>query len=344
MHKFGQLFLVLLAISLNAGHAAQGTKPKTQPVQKGAVQMPGDNGKVGVPYQLGPKGDELVFTLEKAEFASRFMLSNDVGFPDADKRFLILTVAVQNPASSDRSFSTQSFSYTVVSPDDQNYLCDGLADNGYTSIHPDRRERMNIQLKPAQKVRALIAVEMHPKGPVNKLIVQRVKGTPVLRYDLKGKVAPMKGAFAANDGMDMLATGASMLNTVADLGPWDITVEKVNDEPAAIGEYTLDTGNKWIVFTVVIKNASMAPYPLHKDLILSKVTDVDGGALPESRIWLKNSTPDGFVQTTVEPGGQVRVRVIYQASIATKAEKITFSDQQYSGRSVAVKLEEPKKS
>jgi hypothetical protein len=334
-------FLIVI-VGVAGGMAfGQGTKPKPKPTQ-GAVQMPGDNGKVGTPYQLGAKGEELVLTLEKAEFASRIVLNNDVGYPDADKRLLILTIAVQNPSNTERNFSNQSFAFTVVSPDDQNYLCDGLADNGWAAVHPDRRERMNMQLKPAQKIRALVAIEMHAKGPVNKLIVQRGKGTPVLRYDLKGKVAPMKGAFASSDGMDMLPIGATTLNAVADLGPWDITVEKVADEPGAIGEHTPDSGNKWIVFTVVIKNASMTPFTIHRDLILTKVTDTDGGALAESRIWVKNSTGDDFTATQLDPGAQVRVRMIYQASVATKVATLTLTDLQYSGRSVNVKLEEAK--
>src|SRR5687768_12121148 len=176
----GFTFLIAtLAMGAWVYAVGQGAKPKPG---QGAVQLPGDNGKIGTPYQLGKKGDELVFTLEKAEFASRFFRAEDAGFPDAGKRLLVLTYAIQNPGTGDRNFSNQSFAFTVVSPDDENYLCDGATANGWAAYHPERRDRMNMQLKPAQKVRALVAIEIHPKGPVNKLIVQRGKGTPVLRY------------------------------------------------------------------------------------------------------------------------------------------------------------------
>src|SRR5690349_16902488 len=121
MKSFTLLFVCAL-VALVSAYAPQGNaKGKTAPVQ-GAVQMPGDNGKIGTPYMLGKKGEELVFTLEKAEFASRLFHKQDAFFPDEGKRLLVLTYAIQNPSSSgDRPFSNQSFSFTVVSPDDENF-------------------------------------------------------------------------------------------------------------------------------------------------------------------------------------------------------------------------------
>jgi len=342
-------FLFVVASLILVGfNPMQGTKAKTKaapPAAQGAVQMPGDNGKVGTPYLLGKKGEELVFTLEKAEFASRFFWSQNAIFPKEKQRLLLLTYSVQNPASGtgDRPFSDQSFSFTVVSPDDENFVTDSMGANGGAGLHPDRRDRMNLQLKPAQKVKAVAVVSMHAKGPVNKLIVQRGKGNPVLRYDLKEKVKPLTGSFADNEGLDMRDVGAALMTQNVELGPWDIVVEKMADEPASIGDFSVDPGHKYVVLTVTIKNASMTPYPLHNSLITTKVTDADGADLGDQRYWAKNSTPERFQQMTVEPGAQVRLRMLYHVSLLTKLDKITFSDQQYSSRSAVVKLEEPKK-
>src|SRR5690242_14612698 len=90
--------VVFAAIATTAIAAAQGNKGP-------AVQMPGDAGKVGVPYMLGAKGDELVFTLEKAEFAARTFVSDDAVWAGDGERLLIVTVAVQNPGKTDRYFS-----------------------------------------------------------------------------------------------------------------------------------------------------------------------------------------------------------------------------------------------
>ena len=346
--SFRTVSIVLVSLAAASFAAHQGSKAKNPPPKpstgvQAAVQMPGDNGKIGVPYQLGKKGEELVVTLEKAEFASRAFWASDAYFPGEKQRLLILTYAIQNPGTADRNFSGQSFSFTVVSPDDENYVCDGVTANGMAAIHPDRRDRLNIQIKPAQKVRALVFISIHPKGPVNKLIVQRGKGTPVLRYDLKEKVKPMTGAFADNEGLDMREVGTALMTQTVDLGPWDIVVEKMTEEPAAIGDFTVDPGHKYVVLTVTIKNASMTPYPLHNSIILTKVTDADGSDAPETQYWAKNSTPERFTQMTLEPGAQVRLRMLYHVSLLTKLSKITFRDQQYSEMSAAVKLEEPKK-
>ena len=351
--SFRTVSFVLCAIavagaSLSAQQGGKGKKapappPKPSTGVQAAVQMPGDNGKVGVPYQLGKKGEELVFTLEKAEFTSRLFWAQDGLFPSSGHRLLVLTYAVQNPGTADRSFFDQSFSFTVVSPDDENFVCDGATANGRAALHPDRRDRMNLQLKPAQKIRAIVGIEMHPKGPVNKLIVQRHKGTPVLRYDLKEKVAPMKSCFASSDGSDMLAVGSALMTQTVDLGPWDITVEKMEDMPLPIGDLAPDKGNKFVVLTVTIKNASRTPYPLHNSLIQTQVTDIDGSMLPQSNLWLKGSTPERFPSGQIEPDAAVRIRVLYETGLLSKLTKITFKDAQYSSMSAIVKLEEPKK-
>ncbi|HJP83126.1 MAG TPA: hypothetical protein VJ835_06425, partial [Fimbriimonadaceae bacterium] len=185
---------------------------------KPAVQMPGDNGKVAIPYQMGKKGDELVFTLEKVEFVSRVLTKDREQFPEDGKRLLVVTYAVQNPSAVDRQFFAQSFSFTVVSPDDENFVTDGMTGSPIVAYHPDRRDRLSLALKPAQKVRAFAVIQIHPKGPVNKLIIQRGKGTPVLRYDLKDKVKPLAGAFSASKGLDILDVGVGAVAAPFDLG------------------------------------------------------------------------------------------------------------------------------
>src|SRR5262245_6636852 len=104
----------VIAASLTV--APQGAK-KPEP----AVQMPGDNGKDGIPYVMGEKDQALVYTLEKAEFASRTFLADDAVFAEPDQRLLVLSFAVQNPGKADMQFNGAAFKFTVVSPDDKNY-------------------------------------------------------------------------------------------------------------------------------------------------------------------------------------------------------------------------------
>lgn len=53
--------------------------------------MAGGIGKIGALYQLGNKGDELAFTLEKAEFASRVLFKDTAKFPGEGQRLVVLT-------------------------------------------------------------------------------------------------------------------------------------------------------------------------------------------------------------------------------------------------------------
>lgn len=352
MNAIPSVFVVsaVLVATLAVGQGAK-VKPKTPPAKPpaapqkpaaGAAQMPGDNGKVGTPYQLGKAGDEFVFTLEKAEFVSRLLLKDQDVFPQAGERLLIITYTVQNPGNRDRFFFNQSFSFTVVSPDDQNFVYDGARGHGAAAYHPDRKEPLSIQIKPAQKVKAIAVVSMHPKGPVNKLIVQRHRETPVLRYDMKEKVGPMKGAFAGAEGLDILNVGSAVIETPFELGGWDVTVEKMAEELLPIGAYEPPAGHKCIVLTVHLKNAGFRPAGMHSSMIVPKMTDADGSELSYPNAMLKNSAPEPFNNSAIGPGEEARFRMVFYVPLLSKPEKVVLKEY-WSGRSVSVKLEKPKK-
>lgn len=60
---------------------------------------------------------------------------------------------------------------------------------------------LNLPLKPGQKLDVIALVTVPAKEPIHKLIVQREDGTPVIRYDLTGKIAALPawaGAGAAS--------------------------------------------------------------------------------------------------------------------------------------------------
>jgi hypothetical protein len=337
------IIAALLTAAVSTPGAAQKKKPAVKPTaaktkkappkaglkQGPAVQMPGDNGKVGINYRLGEKGSELVFTLEKAEFASRVVLAESTLFANPGQRLLILSYAVQNPASADRFFFNQSFKFTVVSPDDKNLVCD------VAGIHPVRLDTLSLQLKPAQKVRALAVMQVHPKGPVNKLIVQRGEGTPVLRYDLRDKVKSFTSAFAAEDGFDILDVGKAKLSAPFELGYYDINVEKVEESTAAVDGIQPESGSKLIMATVSLKNATNQNAHMHGSIVTAKALDDNGEELTW-RAMAKMSSGDAFNQF-IAPGQQARLRLIFEAGLRSKPVSITLTEQ-HSSRSVAVSL------
>ena len=88
MMKANRAILLVVAATFVASLAsAQGAKPKP------GGQMPGASAKIGTPYKLGETGKELHFTLEKAEFATRFMIDSDTIVATPDHRLLVITFA-----------------------------------------------------------------------------------------------------------------------------------------------------------------------------------------------------------------------------------------------------------
>jgi hypothetical protein len=324
----------LLALSLaiataHGAHAGQ-QKPTPKPQAGPAVQMPGDAGKVGVPYSMGAKGDELVFTLEKAQFSSRAFTSDDAVFAYEGERLLIVTLAVQNPGKADRYFSHASFKFTVVSPNDQNYLM-----NGYL-YNPDTLAVVEGQIKPAQKVRAWFAVKIHPKGVVNKLIVERGTGNKVLRYDLRDKVTPMVGPYADDNGMDILEMGRIKVGTPFGMGWFDYNVEKVEEVTGASNGFTPGAGNKLFIVTMTVKNAAKINSTFGPGMLQPKLLDEDGDEVRLTAM-AKTSSEDPPAHQSYSPDQQMRFRFVFEMRAAAKPAVLQLRDAGL-GKSVALKV------
>jgi hypothetical protein len=328
--KVSRFFFVAIALSIVLPFVnAQAAKPKPKPAAATgpATPMPGSGGKIGTPYKLGNKGDELHFTLEKAEFATRFMIESDTVMTDPKHRMLVITFAAQNPAKVDRAFSERAFKFTVVSPDDENFVV------SVPIVHPDRRTPMNIQLKPAQKVRGIAYVPIHPKGPVNKLIIQRGDKTPVLRYDLHDLVKPLSNVYAADKGVSTIDPGIGVMKVPFELGPFDYTVDSVEEMPR-LNDWNPGDGQKVIVIRMLLKDVSMVQYWATASF-LPKLIDDDGNELRFVET-LKNSS-DEHLHTNPAPGDELKFRLVFYAPANAKLQKLVLYSQ-LSGRSVMIPI------
>jgi len=324
--RTGRTLLIVVASLVVTGIAgAQGAKPTSKP--GAATPMPGSGGKVGTPYKLGEKDKELYFTLEKTEFTTRFMIDSDTIVADPDHRLLVISFAVQNPAKVDRQFNSDSFKFTVVSPDDENFVVNTQI------VQPDRRTVLDMNLKPAQKVRAIAYVSIHPHGPVNKLIVQRGDKTPVLRYDLHDLVKPLTGPFAFDNGKDSINPGVAAMKVPFELGPFDFTVDSTEDVPGW-GDWNPGDGKKVVVFHMTLNNVSMLKWWSTGNYTV-KLFDEDGDEIA-SAATLKNSSDENFF-TNPEPNNPMKFRVLFYAPVAAKLTKFVLLDSP-SGRSVVIPL------
>ena len=317
--------IVLSSLLLLAAFAPGQAKPPA----KAGGQMPGGSGKIGTPYKLGPKDQELHFTLEKVEFLTRFMIDSDTILADPDHRLLAITFAVQNPGKTDRNFGEREFKFTVVSPDDENYVVTAPV------VQPDRRTPINMMLKPVQKVRAIAYLPIHPKGPVNKLIVQRGDKTPVLRYDLHDLVKPLASPFAADEGKSSINPGVVAMKVPFELGPFDFTIDSMEELPK-VGDYDPGEGKKVVVFHMVLNAVSMVKWWSTGNM-QPKLIDEDGSEINPAAL-LKNSSDENFF-TNPEAGATLKFRVLFYAGQAKLLKLVLFDST--GGRSVVLPLAVP---
>lgn len=294
---------------------------------QGGKPLPGAVAKLGTPYKLGKAGDELQFTLEKVEFATRFMTDQDTYMADKEHRLLVISFAVQNPQKSDESFNENSLKFTVVSPDDENFTANTFV------YHPERRNALNMALKPVQKVRAVVYLPIHPQGPVNKLMVQRGTGTSVLRYDLHQLVKPLTGPYAADNGMGSVDPGVAAIKVPFELGPFDYTLDSIEEMPK-VGDFDPGDGQKVIVLRMTLKDVSLLRY-WATETVTPKLTDEDGNDLRFVET-LKNSS-DEHLHTNPEPGDEIRFRFLFYAPATAKLKKLTIFSS-LSGRTVVIPL------
>jgi hypothetical protein len=282
-------------------------KPPTQTGVKGATQLAGDNGQIGQNYMIGPKGEELVFTLTGVEYTvARVMLTGGAetaALPKADEKVLILRYSVQNPQKSDQFVNALGLTITAVDAKDVNHVANFMGRQGGT-------DSVNITLKPAQKLDVFTAITVPAAGPVPKLIIQRGEGTAVLRYDLRGKVKQLAAPFAAD------AAGASARTEVTatpatfyPLMRFDARLDSTAFSSAALGEHTLEEGQRFLLATVTLKNMHLDPSEYSAGEIRGEVTLASGEKV-EARGLLHATRPEE-TRGEVKPGAMATVRLFF---------------------------------
>jgi hypothetical protein len=305
----------LVAIAASILLSQGGQKPKTNPPKPsqtaptlGTVQLPGDNGKVGVTYQLGAKGRELHFTLDSATVGMNFSAPEDSLVAGENQRILILNFTVQNPQKEEIGLSATTFGFTAVSPDDENFKF-----SGYVLGLP-KKGKISQSLKPAQKVKCVVAFPIYATGPVTKVMVSKGDATPILRYDLTGKLVKMESAFS-KDGIDldqttkfpMLAKGETL-----DMGEFGVTYNGWEFTTEKIKGYSPSKGYKYLVIKTSYKNL------VAKDSFLSfayfdwTVSDAAGQKLPWNKDILFDGTDTPIYQKLVFGEDEIKGRVYYQ--------------------------------
>jgi hypothetical protein len=331
------LLLVLVVILMFGGSdviSAQTKKPGGNPAAqgKGAIvlgttQMPGDFGKFGQTYTMG-KYEPVNFTLKSAEYSiGSYGVEPNKWVPSADQKLLILHYTIHNPLPKEQVYDWSYMKFTVVDAKDKNTdAIQAVAREGTV-------ESGRITLKPAQKAEVMSAIIVPAEGVVPKLIVEREKGQPVVRFDLRGKVTPLPSHCA--DPTD--SSGATVRKEVEAkqgssylLGGIEARLESVTYSKEPLGEIELPAGKQNVSAVFTIKNPGKRSENYSWSVFSAILRDSDGEKVPYNQ-WLLKGSRNERAQGVLEPGEEARVRFFFEIPEKVTGKALLLKEGNYVG-------------
>jgi len=290
--------------------AAKPAQKKPAP-KSGTVQLAGDNGVFGTVYSLG-KSNTLYFRLKSAEFTvDQVVVGDRIYVPQANEKLLVLHFSVQNPQKAEQLARWDSLSFTAVDAMNTNHEGNELW--GDERNHSE----VNMMLKPAQTVDAYTCFRVPAKGIIPKLmILPPVESDGILRYDLtnsKNKVSPLKAPFADpsdSSGYTALETVQGSMNVMYPYNNFAISVEKFEYTTNKMDkEEAPEEGTRYLVVTLLTKNAAPDNNLLRWDTITPVLTSTDGEELEYNNMLL--ATANRPMAKEVKNGEENRVRIYF---------------------------------
>jgi hypothetical protein len=316
------LLQVGILLSTTAAHAQSGgkkpapAKPKTVvqkpakptgPVVLGTTQLPGDFGKLGTTYTIG-KSHPINFTLKSAEYSIEpLTIGQNTWVPRATEKRLVLHYTVHNPMPTEHRYYWADIQFTAVDAKDTNHqFIQAVTREG-------EREPLSIDLKPAQKIDVTASIIVPAEGVVPKLIVERERSAPVIRYDLRDKVTPLAAGFA--DPAD--TTGATALKEVAaqagtfyPMGDFDTRLDEVAYVNGPLIKREPGEGKRYLTAIFTIKNRTNSPKRYAWSDFLPDLRDADGEKSPNPQAILKASR-DESTYGDLAAGEEARIRFFF---------------------------------
>jgi hypothetical protein len=296
--------------------------PQKQPI-KGAVQMAGDNGQIGVTYTIGDTG-ALNFTLNSAEYrASRVIMGEATIAPTIDEKLLVLNATIHNPNKDLTNLDWGTLRLTAVDPNDQNHEYENSV------AKPGSNEPLNVQLKPAQEIDVFYVIRVPIKGMIPKLIVTHQNGGKVLRYDLRKAVKALPAPFA--DPAD--TSGATGINEIkAEAGTFyplegfDIKLVSTAYHEGKLGEYEPDEDKRYLIATVTIKNSNAIEASYDNGTFTAALIAEDDEK-SDSQNFLKPVRNEGATGN-LKPGQEYTGRFFFSLPKDVKAKTLTVAENE----------------
>ncbi len=279
----------------------------TGPIVLGTTQLPGDFGKIGTTYTIG-KSYPINFTLRSADYSVvPVTLGQNTWVPKASEKVLLLHYTVHNPMPREQRYYWADIGFTAVDAKGINHnFIQAVAREG-------EREPLTIQLKPAQKLDVVTAIIVPAEGVVPKLIVERERGAPVIRYDLRGVVTPLPAGFA--DPAD--STGATarqevpaQAGTFYATGVLDMRLDEIAYVNGPLIKREPGDGKRFLTAIFTIKNRTASQQRYVWSDFAPDLRDADGEKVAYNQSILKASR-DESTDGTLEPGEETRIRFYF---------------------------------
>lgn len=300
----------------------QTPKKQTGPIVLGTTQLPGDFGQFGTTYTIGQR-NPINFTLKSAEYTiAPVTIGTNTWVPKGDEKLLILHYTVHNPNPAELRYDWWDLRFTVVDGQDTNHdYIQAVAREG-------TNEKLSISLKPAQKIEVYAAVIVPANGVVPKLMVEREKNAPVIRYDLRGKTTPLPATIA--DEAD--STGATVRAAIAvpagasqRIGVFDMKIDQVAYVEGQLGRQTPKDGMRWLTATVTVKNQTGRPERYVWSDFKAELIDADGEKSSAAQTLVKASR-DETTYGDVAPGEEARFRFLFPIPTTVTGKTIRLAE------------------
>ncbi|MFM7321117.1 MAG: hypothetical protein ACKO5K_06275 [Armatimonadota bacterium] len=335
---------LLLAVAPASAQSAKGKpsapKPPAKPaaakppVVQGTAQLPGDNGKLGTTYTLGKIGTDAVnFTLLKAEYVlGPVTIGETVHVAKEGEKLLLLRYTLHNPAQGPLHAGWETVSMTAVDAQDRNHRWAEVASRAGTT------ERLDFDLKPAQKVEAVTVIVVPASGPIPKLICQHTEGTPVLRYDLRGVAAvpdPWKDSADAS-GATLATKIKGAVGTTYATGSWSVAVDKFEKATTPPADVELEDGESVLFAHVTFTNPTTEERTLGWPAVHAIWDDNEGVEIAYNETLLR-ATRDERVDTAVKPGQSMKARFFVKVPKGAQIKALRLREPE-AGRTVVFEI------
>ena len=321
---------VVIALATGSACAAKKkvtkpSKPTTHHETVGTEQLKGEYGEIGHTYTLG-KSSPWNICLKSAEYSVDTLPVGDrIYYPNADQKLLVLHFKVHNPQKTEALMRYDTFSITAVDSHNNNW--ESVDDVGAEAT----KNRVDVEMKPAQKLDFYTAILVPAAGDIPKIIV---KGSDelVIRYNLIGKVKGLSAPYAdSNDkaSASALKTVPSSVGAYFPTGQLAVKIDEMGysnekfDEDEDEGEGTGDDSRCYVI-KLTAKNLDKSKVLMRYDTLIVNLKDSDGSDIDWNGRMLKASS-NKDLDTEIDPGQEVKFRYYFKIDSGVEPKNLLLS-------------------